>query len=99
MPAVRAGLLKKHKDVDVVVLRADRKPGPEDLVTVVPFIKSKPKSGVRCHEVNNFYGDIWVLVGDAYDTRAANLKNRWSARDQLKADEFTSVKAAVEAAK
>ncbi|PRY39019.1 hypothetical protein [Umezawaea tangerina] len=98
MPAIRAGLLKLDKDVKVVVLKADPKAGPEDLVTVVPFIKSKPKSGVRYHEVNTFYGDIWVLVRDVYSTRAANLKNRWSPLDHLKSHQFAPLKAAVDKA-
>lgn len=98
MPAIRAGLLKIHKGVEVVVLEANPKASPEDLVTVVPFTGRKPKSSVRCHEVNTFYGNIWVLVRDAYDTRAVNLKNRWSLLDRLKPDQFAPLKAAVDKA-
>ncbi|HEX7309399.1 hypothetical protein [Lentzea sp.] len=95
MPAIRAGLIKNDRNVKVVVLKADPKPGPEDLVTVVPFTSRKPKAGIPCHEVNTFHGDIWVLVRDVYNTRAANLRNRWALLDRLKSEEFAPLKAAV----
>jgi hypothetical protein len=83
MPSASAGLVRKHKDKRVVVLKTGLSTGGASAVMVARLSSTKPRGHTRCVEAKTFWGDYWVLLDQLNVVGTAELVTPWTGPERL----------------